>query len=313
MERIKRMYFQTFILMAIIVLTVPAVGFAGETSRGASSDSEWSTSVSGGYEHQFDTDIDDSGSFSVDRMLLRAGVTYAPDRRRRFSVSLGYARGEYDFSGDRGFSGLRPWDDVNSYRMGLPVRWGFDRDWTLFVIPSVRFSAERGAELEDAMTGGGFAGVSFRFSDRLTIGPGIGVMSELEEDTNFFPALIVRWKITDRIVLETGPGPGGTSSPGISLNWSPADKWDLSIGAGYEKLRFRLDDKDVAPEGIGQDRSFTLFCLAQYQVNDRLKVGFLGGTALGGELRLEDEDGHRIAEKDYETALVGGITVRLRY
>jgi hypothetical protein len=64
--------------------------------------------------------------------------------------------------------------------VSIPVRWGFDKAWTLFSIPTLRFVTESGAGLEDAMKGGGFAGISYRFGDRLTIGPGIGVMSQIE-------------------------------------------------------------------------------------------------------------------------------------
>ena len=300
------------IVIPFILLAFPIIGFADETS-GTESQPEWSSFASGGYEHWFDTDIDNSGSFSIDRTIVRGGVTYARDYRRSVSISVGYTRDAYDFSGGRGFSGLRPWDDVNSYRIGMPVRWGFDRNWTLFVVPALRFSVESGGDLEDAVTGGGFAGFSYRFSDRLTLGPGIGVMSELEDSTSVFPALIVKWQITDRLTLQTGPSLAGTSGPGIGLKWDSGAKWDVSVGVRYKKLRFRLDDRGSAPEGIGQDRAFPLFWVAGYQVNDRIRLSFLGGAALSGELRLEDEDGHGIAEEDYDTAVFGGIAVDIRY
>ena len=272
----------------------------------------WSTFLRGGYVHQFDADIDDGGSFNADRLFIRGGITYAPDYRRSISCALGYSRDGYDFSGDMRFAALSPWKNIHSYRVSMPVRWGFNEAWTVFVIPALGVFAESGAELEDAMRGGGFAGISYRFGDQLTIGPGIGVMSEIEDSATVFPVLIVKWKITDRLALETGRGSGAALGPGLVLRWEASDKWDLSIGARYEKLRFRLDDKRIAPNGIGQDRAFPLFGGVSYSFSRRAQMSLLIGAELGGELRLENERGDAIAEENYETAGFGEITFNVR-
>jgi hypothetical protein len=195
----------------------------------------------------------------------------------------------------------------------MPVRWGFDEEWTIFAIPTLRFVAESGAELEDSMQGGGFAGISYRFGDRLTIGPGIGVMSEIEDSATVFPVLIIKWKITDRLSLETGRGLGATLGPGLVLGWKASDNWTLSIGGRYEKLRFRLDDEEIAPNGIGQDRAFPLFVGVGYSFSQRARVSLLGGADLGGELRLEDEKGGLIAEEDYEPAGFAGLAFSFKF
>ena len=263
--------------------------------------------------HQFDADIDDGGSFDADRLFIQGGITYAPDYLRSVSFALGYSLDGYDFSGDTRFAALSPWENIHSYRVSMPVRWGFNEAWTVFVIPALGFFAESGAELEDAMRGGGFAGISYRFGDQLTIGPGIGVMSEIEDSATVFPVLIVKWKITDRFALETGRGSGAALGPGLVLRWEASDKWDLSIGARYEKLRFRLDDKRIAPNGIGQDRAFPLFGGVSYSFSRRAQMSLLIGAELGGELRLENERGDAIAEENYETAGFGEITFNVRF
>ncbi len=249
----------------------------------------------------------------MSRLFLQGGPRYAPDHRRSVSLALGYGFDGYDFSGDRGIAALSPWKTVHTVRVSTPVRWGAGRDWTVFVIPTLRSSAESGASLGDSLSGGGFAGFSYRFGDRLTIGPGIGAMTEIEESPDIFPVLLIDWKITDRLRLETGRGLGATRGPGLILRWEVSDGWDLSLGGRYEKLRFRLDREGVAPDGVGSDRSFPLFCGATYRFTPRAEASLVGGWALGGELRLEDENGNRIAEENYDPAGFLGVAFGVRF
>jgi outer membrane receptor protein involved in Fe transport len=174
-------------------------------------------------------------------------------------------------------------------------------------------AAESGAALGDSVSGGGFAGFSYRFGDRLTIGPGVGAMTQIEDSPDIFPVLLIDWKITDRLRLETGRGLGATRGPGLILRWDVSDRWDLSVGGRYEKLRFRLDREGVAPDGVGSDRSFPLFCGATYRFTPRAEASLVGGVALGGELLLEDENGNRIAEEDYGQAGFLGVAFGLRF
>ena len=132
-------------------------------------------------------------------------------------------------------------------------------------------------------------------------------MTEIEDSATVFPVLIIKWKITDRLILETGRGLGATLGPGLVLKWKASDKWAFSVGGRYEKLRFRLDEQGIAPDGIGQDRAFPLFAEVSYSFGRRAQIGLFGGADLGGELRLEDEKGGLIAEQGYDPAGLAGI------
>ena len=180
------------------------------------------------------------------------------------SLSVGYGFDGYNFSGHEGFAAQRPWKNVNTIRFSLPTRWRLDQKWSMFAGPNLRFTGETGADLTDSMTGGVFAGVAYRVNDRLTIGPGIGVLTQLEDNTRFIPVLIINWKITDTLSLTTGQGVGATLGPGLALNWQPSPKWNFSIGGRAESLRFRLDKDGKVPNGIGDDRSFPIFCGVVY-------------------------------------------------
>ncbi len=303
--------------MIFLLLASPSISNAEEPRPGYDAMGPkpgWSFPLRGAYTHQFDTDIDNSGGkFSVDRFFIQGGATYATKNRQSISLSLGYGFNGYDFSGEMGFAGLRPWKEINSLRIGAPISWGLAEKWTLFVIPSLRFTAESGANLGDGVQFGGFAGASYRVSDRLTIGPGIGVVTQIEDNASVFPVLLINWKITDSLSLETGRGLGASLGPGLFLKWEASDKWRFSLGGRYEKLRFRLDKDGVAPDGVGEDRSFPILAGVTYRFTPKIQASLIGGVELGGKLKLDDENGNEVIEESYDTAGFAGFTFRCRF
>ena len=273
----------------------------------------WSVFSRGGFVHQFDTDIDNGGSFSVNRLFIQGGPTYTTTGGTSVSLAVGYGLDDYDFSGNAGFGGRQPWEDIRTLRFSIPVRWQVSEKWTGFAAPSLRFTGENGADFNDSMTGGVFAGFSYRYGDRLSIGPGIGVLTQLEDSTRVIPILVINWKITDTLSLSTGQGTGATLGPGLTLAWNPDRAWSFSIGGRYERLRFRLDDDGTVPNGIGDDRSFPIFGGIEYSFTPRFRISAVGGVEVGGELRLEDEDGNTIIEEDHDPAGFLGVAFSARF
>ena len=226
---------------------------------------------------------------------------------------MGYSYDGYSFSGDAGFAAAEPWKDIHTLSFGLPVRWGIGDKWTAFLIPTVRATGESGASFDRSVTGGGFVGVAYRFGPRLTIGPGVGVVSQIEDDPTVFPILIINWKITDSLSFETGGGLGATLGPGLQLAYQVNSKWRFAVGGRYERLRFRLDKNGRIPDGVGEDKSFPLFAGCTYSWGFQKSVSIIGGVELGGELRLEDEDGNRIDKTDYDPGGFLGLTFNIRF
>lgn len=273
----------------------------------------WQWTLQGGAVHQFESSLDSGGDMSASRFFVSGGIGKMFYGRWRLGAALGYGETDYSFSGNTGFGGLDPWNRIRDLRVSLPIQYFASESWTLYAIPTLRYNAESGASLSDGRNGGVLAGAAYRINDRLTIGPGFGVFSEIEDDTSFFPILIIDWKISDSLSLETGRGFGATRGPGLQLRWKYSPRWQFALGGRYEKTRFRLDDSGPAPGGVGQDKAIPLFIQAEYQLSKDIRFSLIGGAETGAKLRLEDDDGQRISSSDLSTAPFLGATFQARF
>lgn len=273
----------------------------------------WQGNAQVGAIIQPQVDLDTGGNLSVSRAFARLGAAKAMGDDWRLGASLGLGRTDYDFGGAGGFGGLRAWDTINELRLGLSGRYQASEDWTLFAIPSLRFNAESGADLADGMTGGLISGASYKLSDRFSIGPGFGVFSELEDSASFFPILLIDWQITDSLSLETGRGYAASRGPGLQLSWRHSPSLRLALGGRYEQQRFRLDDKGIAPDGVGEKKSIPLFALVEYGLSRNTQLTLIGGTELNPSLRLEDANGQLLNRTDMDTAPFFGANLSARF
>lgn len=275
---------------------------------------QWIWSAAGGAVNQFSADLSDgSGDLSVTRGFLSAGVGYAWSRDTSASVSLGIGTTDYDFSSGTLIDGRKPWGRIREYRLSVPVRFSPTEKMSVIVIPSIRTHAESGASLRDGRTEGMLGGFSWKFSDTLSIGPGFGWFSDVGDESNVFPILLVDWKITESLNLSTGRGLAASQGPGLSLNYELDQKWMLGLTARYEKTRFSLKKQQDRSAGVGEDSSMPLYLVASYSPWPMTSMTALAGVDIGGTLSLEDGNGQRIAKTDIDTAMVLGFSFQSRF
>ncbi len=304
--------------LSALLISLPLVALAQDKPEKRPSgppQAGWTSFSRGGAVYQFDSDLDDDGSFNATRFNIEAGSGYGWSRRNSVSLAVSYSYDGYSFSpGSAGQpSAINPWDDIHTLSLSVPVRWGVSERWSSFFVPSVRSTGESGADFSDTVTGGILGGFAYRFGENLTIGPGLGVVSQLEDNATIFPILIINWKITDKLSLETGRGLAATLGPGLTLNYQANEKWSYGIGGRYEKLRFRLDSDSAVANGIGEDTAFPLFASATHRFNRKASASLIGGVELGGELRQEDENGDKIASESYDAAAFLGLAFNIRW
>jgi hypothetical protein len=238
---------------------------------------------------------------------------YAWSRDSSVSVSLGIGTADYDFSSGTLIDGRKPWGRVRDYRLSVPVRFAPTEKMSVIVIPSIRTHAESGASLRDGRTEGILGGFSWKFSDTLSIGPGFGWFSDVGDESNVFPILLVDWKITQSLSLSTGRGLAASQGPGLSLNYEVDRKWTLGLTARYEKTRFSLKQRENRSAGVGEDSSMPLYMVASYSPWPMTSMTALAGVDIGGTMSLEDGQGQRLAKTDIDTAIVFGVTFQSRF
>ncbi|WP_367114656.1 hypothetical protein, partial [Thiohalocapsa sp.] len=294
-------------LLAVLLLATATGALAQPPGRG------WGFRLEGGGVFGADAGLNDGGDVSIDEWSVRLGGRNALTPDLRLGLSTGFGEQRYRFTGAGDFSGLRPWDDIRDVRLSGSIFWKPTDRWELFAVPTLRWDAETGASLDDGRIAGLLTAASYKFSDRLTIGPGVGVFSELEQDTDFFPILAVDWRITDRLSLTTGPGFASSRGPGLTLNWAANDNWSVSLGGRYQKDRFRLDDRGVAPGGIGQFTSTPIYMAVSRKLGKIGTLRAVAGVKLNGSLRLEDAGGGLLERSDADDAPFAGATFDLRF
>ena len=216
----------------------------------------WVFGIQGGAVHQFSSNLGDTGEFSSTSWFIQPGVTYAWSRRTSAGIAIGYGESNYDFKNGATLGGGKPWDRIRDARVSFPIRFGMTETINGIVIPSVRWNAESGASMDDGRTEGVLAGFIWRYSDSFSIGPGFGPFTEIDDDTNVFPIILLDWDINDKLNLGTGSGLAATQGPGLVLTYKATPTLDIGLGGRVERLKFKLDDRGPAPAGIGHEESF---------------------------------------------------------
>jgi len=299
-------------LLASISLLFPLPSAAA--NEGGQPFGPWVWGIAGGAAHQFDTDLSaTNGSFGVERYFIQPSISYMWDRRNMVTLAVGFGDSNYQFSDGASIDGQQTWGHILDYRISVPIRFSPSERTDAIIIPSIRSDAESGASLNDGRTEGVLAGIGWRVSDTLFIGPGFGWFSELGGGSDAFPIIVIDWAITDKLSLTTGRGLAASQGPGLTLEYELNDKWRVGLAGRYEKLRFALDSDATSAARYGQDESFPLVLSVQYTLWPMTTVGAFVGGEFQGELSVEDMNGRTLASSEYDTAGLIGFVFRSRF
>jgi hypothetical protein len=262
--------------------------------------------------YQNEADLDQGGKVSLGGILLKLDVRQNINQSFGISGFINYDYIDYNFKGDEGFAGLDPWDKTHRLGVGVGFNWRFGEDWSFRLGPSVQFSREEGASWSDSDTYGVVLALSKQINEDLTLGIGGGFFTGLEED-RAFPMLMVRWQITENLLLSNPFRPGPTGPAGLELAYSWGQGWNAGIGGAYRSLRFRLNDSGIAPNGIGQNKGTLSWVRLSRQIGRKFSLDAWAGGFLWGEMSLENDRGHELKSDDYDPALLVALTLNTRF
>lgn len=269
----------------------------------------------GGFIYQSESDIDGPGGASIQVNRFDAGMVFwtrLVDRVRWFhSVHVGI--NDYDFDGG-GFSAGNPWETILEGRYGTQLVYSIDNRWGIRGGGLIMISRETDADWGKSFSGGGTFGVDYRHSDTLFASLGLGVVSQIEDDATAIPMVAVQWVPVDQWVVRLGAIPaGGGALGGAEVAYRFDDHWALGLGMLYSRDRFRLNDSGPAPDGVGQDRLLPLRLRLTWTFHPQITLNFLAGVVLGGQLKLEDENGNTLRRENYDPATYLGLRLAGRF
>jgi hypothetical protein len=273
-----------------------------------------SFNVDGGLAFQSSADLKDSeGGFSINRWFVSMGLNYAWDRRTSIGISAGGGSSKYDFDDLTQIGDGTPWEEIEDTRISITGRVGFGDTGSIINIPTARYNGEKDSKSSDGRTYGLFAAAAWRINEGLTIGPGIGIFSRLEDSTRIFPVLVIDWDISERWNLSTGRGTAASQGPGLTLSYSLSQSWNLGIAGRYENAEFRLDDKGPTPGGIGRDKSMPIVATATWDPNRIFSMSVFAGMEFNGKLKLKNALDELVEKSSYDPAAIFGATFELRF
>ena len=284
------------------------------TQSVAAQDDRISFNLDGGLAFQSSADLKDSeGGFSVNGWFVSMGLNYAWDRRTSIGISAGGGISKYDFDDLTQIGNGTPWEEIEDTRISIIGRFGFGDIGSIILIPTARFNGEKDSKSSDGRTYGLFAAAAWRINDGLTIGPGIGIFSRLENGTRIFPVLVIDWDISERWNLSTGRGMAASQGPGLTLSYSVSQSWSLGFAGRYENVEFRLDDNGSTPGGVGRDQSMPIVATATWNPNRMVNLSVFAGMEFNGKLKLKNALDELVEESSYDPAAIFGATFELRF
>jgi len=279
---------------------------------------EWRGRVAADYRAEFDTKSDVGDAFDVSSGGIEADFGGPINESILLGMGVGYGYSSFDFDLDAGSPATYgtqrlprdPWNSINTvdFLPNATVLIG-DRFSLRAAVP-IRWAGESGAG-RNGFAAGISALVKWQVFDSLSVGLGIGVTSQLEGSAEAFPIVALDWRIDESLRLTTEGDwfQGGRAM----LLWGPADAIKLTLSAGYERTRFRLDDNGSAADtnGIGEITTIPIEIGIRLVMMEEAWLDVRGGLGVAGRIRVENANGDWLYEQEYDPAprISVGVTI----
>jgi len=264
------------------------------------------------YQWQDDAPLVSGGRVGIQRVGVDAVFEADLDESFSLAVGLEYDLDLWDFKRTTVFT--EEWEDIHQIALSATVNLELDNDWDVYGGPVVRYAGESGADLNDSITLGGFAGLRWQPSTDLTLGLGLAVVEEIEDSARLFPIIQLDWEFVPDWRLRTTPTSFNTGSTELQLAWQ-ADR-DVEVAVGLllnHRPRFRLDDEGAVPDAVAREEGRWLYLRGTWALDDDIDVTASIGYALEPDVRLTDAGGELITERDYDEALTLGARLSIRF
>jgi hypothetical protein len=246
--------------------------------------------VDPGFTYIGDADFDRSalGSLSVWRFSLPASYTM---KLEPGDLRLGatYEFSEYDTSRLAGFQ------DFNTLTFNTLWKSMLNDNWGYFLYGGVSLSSSTETSLGSGLTGVGGGGAQYVWSPDLSLGFGLAVATQMEDDPRVLPIIALNWQIDDRWNLRTLNG--ATITYDVS-----GDKTFLAdFGVNYQRREYRLQSGTSMT-----DRMVALELGGTYRFNPQFALRGAFGVAAGRNIEVW-HSGNKLVDEDVDAAPFIGV------
>ncbi len=262
-----------------------------------------------GVGYRTEADIDGGGKFSEFSARVAAGGRFPIHDQLEIVLPISYQFSHYDFSGGD------PWENIHIFRAAALLRYSLDDHWSIYGGVAGGVAAESDADFGEAITGGGLIGFNYQASATFSIGAGIGVFSQIEDDARVLPFITADWQFADNWNLRLGFSEvAANGGYGLEVMCHLNEQWKVGGGLQFRQKRFRLGDNGtLADDGVGQDKSGAVYGKVVWEPCPQGSLELIAGIAAAGEVRIEDSGGHKLGESDYDPSAVIGVRATFRF
>jgi hypothetical protein len=262
--------------------------------------------------YQFESDLDDEGSFTVERHFLRLDVSRPFNPQIRLGMGLHFDFEHWEVSDRSQLAGATPWGDIYRPSLNFSAMYSPNPNWRFMVAPSIGFYATNLSNASDSLMYGATVSAMRSWGRSFSLGLGLGAFERLDE-FDVFPYLAIRWQITERLRLQNPFQAGPVGPAGLELQWQAHERWDLGVGGAWRSYRFRLDSDNLVPDGVGEVEFFAGFVRLSHHMTDALSFDLTAGALFDGEISVENESGQHVDEVGHETSPFLALSLKGRF
>lgn len=259
-----------------------------------------------------EADLDSGGDFRVGGAILRAGTSTGFGEGNRIGLTLNYDYFDYSFDDPVAFGGVAPWKVLQRYGFAVPLSFALQDGWSVGISPQMDWFRENGAKTSESLVWGATATAVKRFDGGNLLGLGLAAFSGIEEN-KFFPFPIVNWQLSPRWRLINPLAAGPTGPAGLELDYLADGGWTIGVGAAWRSTRYRLSEKGPVANGVGEISGAPVFLRVSREFEGAYILNLYAGFVAGGQIRIEDANGRKLVEEDFDLSPIVGANVTLRF
>lgn len=260
------------------------------------------------------SDFDDTiGEFGYNEFNLGVSASRKVGDSGRFSIGFDAGFINYDITpsatsvaGDAADIGAE-FDNVTTLSLIATYGDRFDDQTSWFIGAGVLSAMESDADFGDSIDTLLTGGFKHKVNDKLELGIGVLVKTQLDDDVLIVPIPQIKYTIDDRWSI-------ATERAGLKLNYKASDSINYGLMGEYSSTTFRLDNTHAfAPEGVATHRRIPVSFYLEYKPNDTIVVSARIGAELGSELDILDTNGNDVTAQDIDTGIFGSLGVSFKF